>query len=65
MEKQMRFQDPAMASAALAEKPGREWSPGAAQFALKELRAVADFFDTMRARALEPSAPKPSDFEAN
>ena len=43
----------------------REWSPGAAQFALKELRSVADFLDTMRARVLDPSAPKPSDFEAN
>ncbi len=43
----------------------REWSPGAAQFALEEFRAVADFLDTMRARALEPSAPRPSDFEAN
>ena len=43
----------------------REWSPGAAQLALKELRAVTDFVDTLRARALEPSSPRPHDIEAN
>jgi hypothetical protein len=43
----------------------REWSPGAAQLALQELRAVTDFVDTMRARALEPSTPRPQDIEAN
>ncbi len=32
----------------------RQWSPTAAQFALQELRAVTDFVDTLRARALEP-----------
>jgi hypothetical protein len=32
----------------------RQWTPSAAQFALQELRAVTDFVDTMRARALEP-----------
>ena len=32
----------------------RQWSPSAAQFALQELRAVTDFVDTLRARALEP-----------
>ncbi len=43
----------------------REWSPGAALLALQELRAVTDFVDTMRARALEPSTPRPQDIEAN
>ena len=32
----------------------RQWTPSAAQFALQELRAVTDFVDTIRARALEP-----------
>jgi hypothetical protein len=32
----------------------REWSPGAAELALQELRAVTDFVDTMRARAFAP-----------
>ncbi len=43
----------------------RQWTPSAAQFALQELRAVTDFVDTLRARALEPPAPKPHDIEAN
>lgn len=43
----------------------REWSPGAAQLALQELRAVTDFVDAMRARALEPTSPRPHDIEAN
>ncbi len=43
----------------------REWSPSAAQLALQELRAVTDFVDTLRARALEPSTPRPHDIEAN
>jgi hypothetical protein len=43
----------------------REWSPGAAKMALQELRAVTDFVDTMRARALEPTSPRPHDIEAN
>ena len=43
----------------------RQWSPTAAQFALQELRAVTDFVDTLRARALEPPAPRPHDIEAN
>ncbi len=43
----------------------RQWTPSAAQFALQELRAVTDFVDTMRARALEPPAPRPHDIEAN
>jgi hypothetical protein len=43
----------------------RQWSPSAAQFALQELRAVTDFVDTLRARALEPPAPRPHDIEAN
>jgi hypothetical protein len=43
----------------------REWSPGAAKLALQELRAITDFVDTMRARALEPTSPRPQDIEAN
>lgn len=43
----------------------RQWTPSAAQFALQELRAVTDFVDSMRARALEPQAPRPHDIEAN
>ena len=43
----------------------RQWSPTAAQFALQELRAVTDFVDTLRARALEPPAPRSHDIEAN
>jgi hypothetical protein len=43
----------------------REWSPGAAKLALQELRAITDFVDTMRARALEPTSPRPHDIEAN
>ena len=43
----------------------RQWTPSAAQFALQELRAVTDFVDTLRARALEPPAPRPHDIEAN
>jgi hypothetical protein len=43
----------------------RKWSPGAAQLALQELRAVADFVDAMRARALEPTSPRPHDIAAN
>lgn len=43
----------------------RHWTPSAAQFALQELRAVTDFVDTLRARALEPPAPRPHDIEAN
>jgi len=43
----------------------RQWSPSAAQFALQEIRAVTDFVDTLRARALEPPAPRPHDIEAN
>jgi len=43
----------------------RQWTPGAAQFALQELRAVTDFVDTLRAQALEPPAPRPHDIEAN
>jgi hypothetical protein len=43
----------------------RQWSPGAAQLALQELRAVTDFVDTMRARALGASAPRPYDIAAN
>jgi hypothetical protein len=43
----------------------REWSPGAAKMALQELRAVTDFVDAMRARALEPTSPRPHDIEAN
>ena len=43
----------------------RQWSPTAAQFALQELRAVTDFVDTLRARTLEPPAPRPHDIEAN
>jgi hypothetical protein len=43
----------------------REWSPGAAKLALQELRTVTDFVDTMRARALEPTSPRPHDIEAN
>jgi hypothetical protein len=42
-----------------------EWSPGAAKMALQELRAITDFVDTMRARALEPTSPRPHDIEAN
>ena len=43
----------------------RQWTPSAAQFALQELGAVTDFVDTLRARALEPPAPRPQDIEAN
>ena len=43
----------------------RQWTPSAAQFALQELRAVTDFVDTLRARALEPPAPRPHDIAAN
>jgi hypothetical protein len=43
----------------------RQWSPSAAQFALQELRIVTDFVDTLRAKALEPPAPRPNDIEAN
>ncbi len=43
----------------------RQWSPSTAQFALQELRAVTDFVDTLRARALKPPAPRPHDIEAN
>jgi hypothetical protein len=43
----------------------RQWSPSAAQFALQELRAVTDFVDTLRTRALKPPAPRPHDIEAN
>jgi len=43
----------------------RQWTPSAAQLALQELWAVTDFVDTMRARALEPPAPRPRDIEAN
>ena len=43
----------------------REWSPGAAQLALQELGAVTDFVDSLRARALEPSSPRPHDIETN
>jgi hypothetical protein len=42
-----------------------EWSPAAAQMALQELRAVTDFVDTLRARALESARPRPHDIEAN
>jgi hypothetical protein len=42
-----------------------EWSPGAAKMALQELRAVTDFVDSMRARALEPVPSRPHDIEAN
>jgi hypothetical protein len=34
------------------------WSPGTAQFALQELRAVTEFVDTLRARTLEPAGAK-------
>jgi hypothetical protein len=43
----------------------RQWSPEAAKMALQELRAVTDFVDTMRARALEPATSRPHDIEAN
>jgi hypothetical protein len=43
----------------------RQWTPSAARFALQELRAVTDFVDTLRTRALEPPAPRPHDIEAN
>jgi hypothetical protein len=43
----------------------RQWSPEAAKMALQELRAVTDFVDTMRARALEPTTPRPHDIQAN
>jgi hypothetical protein len=43
----------------------REWSPEAAKLALQELRAITDFVDTMRARALEPATLRPHDIEAN
>jgi len=43
----------------------REWSPGAAKLALQELRAITDFVDAVRARALEPATPRPHDIEAN
>jgi hypothetical protein len=42
-----------------------EGSPGAAKMALQELRAITDFVDTMRARALEPATSRPHDIEAN
>lgn len=43
----------------------REWSPGAAQFALQELRSLTGFVDNLRARAHDPPAPRPHDIEAN
>ena len=43
----------------------REWSPRAAKLALQELRAVTDFVETMRTRALESATLRPHDIEAN
>jgi hypothetical protein len=43
----------------------RQWTPSAAQLALQELRALTDFVDTLRDRALEPHTPRPHDIEAN
>ena len=43
----------------------RQWSPGTAQFALRELAAVTGFVDTLRVRALESAASRPRDLSAN
>jgi hypothetical protein len=43
----------------------QHWSPLAAQLALQELRALTDFIDVIRARALTASAKRPADLASN
>jgi hypothetical protein len=51
----------------LAHQPQlwRRWPPATAQFALAELRPLAEFIDVLRARALAEAAPPPRDVHSN